>query len=559
MKAGSPILIACCLAVLVAQAAPPPEKIEIGVAAYTFRHLTAFEAIEKTKECGGEVIELFLWQKLSPENPKVVVDPNLSDEQIAALKAKLQATGVRAVNAYFNNAPFQDKAGPEAGARKLFEFARKLGLRGLTGEPPIEHLDLVEKLVKEYDIQLCFHNHPKNPKKPDYRNWEPAYLLSLMEKRDPRMGFSVDTGHLARSGVDPVETVKLFKGRVLSVHLKDVKEAQPGSGDLPYGQGIANIAGVVAELKRQNFRGHLAVEYEHTTDHLLDDVKHCLNFMRNHLKPAAPLTGMMKDSPVTFPEKGALPSKNPPDVKTEQVTPEKDYSIFGTPQRSLAQIAKIQVEMVKGTFTAPKPDWTHLKRTHRMLTEGGDLHIFAMGDSIVADTMRSGWLAKLAEAYPKAKIRGSVYVRGGGGCQHYKEEGRIAKNVIPRKPDLMFIGGISQRSVDAIRDCIRELRAGLPDVEILLASGTFGSNADPRDPVDLAKAPHSGTGAYGAALKQLATEERCAYLDMTTPWAEYLNSTKVHPHAFYRDRVHANEFGEQILSKILIAFFTNQP
>jgi hypothetical protein len=42
---------------------------------------------------------------------------------------------------------------------------------------------------------------------------------------------------------------------------------------------------------------------------------------------------------------------------------------------------------------------------------------------------------------------------------------------------------------------------------------------------------------------------------MTTPWAEYLNSAQVHPHIFYRDRVHANEFGEQILSQILMAFF----
>jgi hypothetical protein len=47
-------------------------------------------------------------------------------------------------------------------------------------------------------------------------------------------------------------------------------------------------------------------------------------------------------------------------------------------------------------------------------------------------------------SYPKARIRGTVYVRGGGGCQHYKEEGRIARNVVPRKPDLVFIGGISQ-------------------------------------------------------------------------------------------------------------------
>jgi len=176
-------------------------------------------------------------------------------------------------------------------------------------------------------------------------------------------------------------------------------------------------------------------------------------------------------------------------------------------------------------------------------------------DSIVNDTMRSGWVAKLAEAYPKARITATVYVRGGGGCQHFKEQDRIATNVVPRHPDLVFIGGISQRDIASIGEVIHQLRAGLPDVEILLATGAFGTT-DPRDPEALAKAPHSGTGPYGRALKALATEEGCAYLDMTTPWAEYIRSAQVHPHLFYRDVVHANEFGEQILSKILMAFWT---
>jgi lysophospholipase L1-like esterase len=263
---------------------------------------------------------------------------------------------------------------------------------------------------------------------------------------------------------------------------------------------------------------------------------------------------MMKDSPVIFPAKGPLPSKYPPDIRTKREVPEKDYAIFGTPERSLGQIAKIQAEMVKGTFTPPQPDWLHLKRTHRILTEGGDLHLLAMGDSIVADTMRSGWVAKLAEAYPKAKIRGTVYVRGGGGCQHYRAEGRIAKNVVTRNPDLVFIGGISQKDVESIREAIHQLRAGLPDVEILLATGTFGTT-DPRSPEELAKDKRSGVSEYGVALKKLAAAERCAFLNMTEPWVEYMRSAKVHPHVFYRDRVHANEFGEQIMSKILMEFF----
>lgn len=260
-----------------------PSGVEAGIACYTFRHLTAFESIDKARECGAEVIEFFLWQKLSPDYPGVILDMNLPDELIAALKTKLASAKLRAVNAYFNNKVFEDKTQAEANLRKLFGFAHKLGLRGLTGEPPAEQMDLVERMVKEYDVQLCFHNHPKNSAKPEYRNWEPAYLLSLMQGRDPRMGFCVDTGHLARSGVNSVEAIKLLGSRVLSVHLKDVKEAKPESGDLRYGEGIANMDGVLAELRRSGFRGHLAVEYEHTTDQLMDDVRHCLAFMRSRL------------------------------------------------------------------------------------------------------------------------------------------------------------------------------------------------------------------------------------------------------------------------------------
>lgn len=265
---------------------------------------------------------------------------------------------------------------------------------------------------------------------------------------------------------------------------------------------------------------------------------------------------MAKDSPVTFPEKGALPSKYPPDSRPAGGSrPEKGYSITGSPKRSLAQIKKIQAAMIKGTFTPPENDWKHLSRTRRILTEGGDLHILGLGDSIVNDTMRSGWIACLREAYPKATITGTVYVRGGGGCQHYREEGRIEKHVVPLKPDLVFIGGISQKDIESIRVVIGQLRAALPEVEILLATGAFGTT-DPRDEAALAKARHSGTSTRGTEMKKLAAEMQCAFLDMTTPWAEYIRSAKVHPHRFYRDRVHANAMGEQILCKILTAFFT---
>jgi hypothetical protein len=261
--------------------------------------------------------------------------------------------------------------------------------------------------------------------------------------------------------------------------------------------------------------------------------------------------GLDADSPVKFPVK----SKFPPDRPDRNgKAPEKDYYLCSTPERSLDQIGKIQAEMPAGQFTPPPNDWTFLKHTRHLLTDGGQLRLIAVGDSIVNDTMRSAWVAKLQEAYPKAAIHANVYVRGGGGCQHYKEQGRIGKVVVPLKPDLVLIGGISQQDIASIREVIHQLRASLPQVEILLFTGTFGP-ADPRSDAEIDNARWSGTGQYGKALRQLAVEERCAYLDMTTPWSEYIHSSKLHPHSFYRDRYHANECGEQILSKILMSFF----
>lgn len=155
-------------------------------------------------------------------------------------------------------------------------------------------------------------------------------------------------------------------------------------------------------------------------------------------------SGMMADSPVTFPEKGALPARFPPDVKTQAFPSESEYAIFESPCRSLAQIRAIQAQMPPGRFSLPPNTWQGLARTRRALAAGGSLHIVGLGDSIINDTMRSGWVALLREAYPKADIRATVYVRGGGGCKHYRHEERIPRHLLPLKPDLVIIGGISQ-------------------------------------------------------------------------------------------------------------------
>ena len=250
----------------------------IGCQAYTFNHFSVFEAIEKTAEAGGKVIEFFPGQKLSKEEPNVKWDHNASDETISKVKAKLAEHKILAVNYGVVGIPKD-----EAGARKVFEFAKKMGLRAVTTEST-DAIDTIEKMVKEYDIMVGFHDHPRRAIDPKYRMWDPNYILSVVKDRDPRIGSCADTGHWVRSDLKPVECLRILKGRIISSHLKDLNKMGSGAHDVPFGTGVSDIKGVLDELKSQGFQGNISIEYEYNWDNSVPEVKQCIDFVRNYGK-----------------------------------------------------------------------------------------------------------------------------------------------------------------------------------------------------------------------------------------------------------------------------------
>ena len=248
----------------------------IGCQAYTFNRFSVFEAIEKTAQCGGKVIEFYPGQKLSKEEPNVKWDHNASPETIQKVKDKLTALKVKPVNYGVVGIPKD-----EAEARKIFEFAKTMGLYGITTES-VDALDTIEKLVKEYDIKVGFHDHPKQAKNPDYRMWDPNYVLSVLKDRDARIGSCADTGHWVRSGLNPVECLRILKGHIISSHLKDLNEMGPGAHDVPYGAGVSDVAALLTELKAQGFAGNISIEYEYHWENSTPEVGQCVGFVRGY-------------------------------------------------------------------------------------------------------------------------------------------------------------------------------------------------------------------------------------------------------------------------------------
>jgi len=284
MKSPSLLLLAVAstVATLSTLAAPAiPESyltggFAVGCQAWTWNRYTVYEAIEKTAACGGRVIELYPGQKLSADaNEKF--DHNSPPDAVAKVKAHMEKFGVRAVNYGVVGIP-----NDEEGARKVFEFAKTMGLRAVTTEST-DAIDVIEKLVKEYDICVGFHNHPRQPNNPNYKVWDPNYILSVVQGRDPRIGSAADTGHWVRSGLKPVECLRILKGRVISTHLKDLAEfGNPQSHDVPYGTGVSDISAILDELKAQGFAGNVSIEYEYNWDHSMPDVAQCVGYFRGY-------------------------------------------------------------------------------------------------------------------------------------------------------------------------------------------------------------------------------------------------------------------------------------
>jgi len=242
----------------------------LGVQAYTFNRFTFFEAVDKAKELQLRFIEAYPGQKIGGDLGDAKFDHNMPVSVMAKIRNKLDEAGVRLVN-YGVVGLGKD----EAEARKVFDFAKVMGIETIVSEPPAETLEMLDRLAGEYRINVAIHNHPKPS-----MYWDPAKVLEAVKGRSPRIGACADTGHWARSGVKPIEALKMLEGRIITLHFKDLNKEGADAHDVPWGTGVCDVKGMLTELKRQDFRGVFSIEYEHNWENSVPEIAECVKYFR---------------------------------------------------------------------------------------------------------------------------------------------------------------------------------------------------------------------------------------------------------------------------------------
>ncbi len=270
------IVITGCLTTDKPTTAPeaPEEKLgfKLSVGSYSFKNFTFLETLAKIDSCGLTYTEGFPGHVLGGD-----LEGTLDYKMDVATRKKvrdiLNEKGIK-LAAYGVITPKTNEDW-----ELLFDFASEMGVENISSEPTPEQIPYIASLCDKHGINVAIHNHPAPS-----RYWHPDSVLKVLDGQSIRIGAAADVGHWVRSGLDPVECLRKLEGRLLHFHLKDLNEkGVKEAHDVLWGDGVANIPGIIEEIKRQKFKGIVSAEYEYNWDNSTPDIAKCITYFRARL------------------------------------------------------------------------------------------------------------------------------------------------------------------------------------------------------------------------------------------------------------------------------------
>jgi sugar phosphate isomerase/epimerase len=157
----------------------------------------------------------------------------------------------------------------------VFNVAEALGCTHTTLElvEDADQLRRIGQLAEKKKIHAAYHTHLQG----SMAAFDQAFAISRGNMAN------VDLGHFVGAGGDPVAFIKMFNGRISSVHLKDRTTPANGQKNLPWGTGDTPLKEILLTMKREKHTYPAAIELEYQVPAGSDAVKEtvkCLDYCK---------------------------------------------------------------------------------------------------------------------------------------------------------------------------------------------------------------------------------------------------------------------------------------
>ncbi len=218
--------------------------LKLGVASYSLRNFSRTYAIQAIQSLGTPYVNVKSFHQPYDGTPG----------DLAAGKAEFEAADLQIVG----GGTVTMTIDTDEDVRSYFEYARMSGMPLMVIAPTRQTLPRIERLVREYDIEVAIHNHgPTDEHFPG-----PQDALPVIRDMDPRVGVCLDVGHTARTGIDVAEVAEMCGDRLLDLHMKDLTDLTAAESQCVVGEGAIPIGRLLATLDRMGYDRFINLEYE---------------------------------------------------------------------------------------------------------------------------------------------------------------------------------------------------------------------------------------------------------------------------------------------------------
>lgn len=219
-------------------------RLNIGVGTFSYHTLSLDEMIVQLKQNSVREIEMSHGEFMLMQPPSV--------EMVESARRKFDASAIRCVSYY--TATIKNSQDLQLAMR----YAKILGAANVSGDATGPILGEIDTEFTKADLTFGIHNH-WFPQKFAYESADD--VLRAIAPFSNTMGATLDVGQMAACGHDPIDAIRRLAPRLKIVHLKDVAAAG-AEHNVMLGTGIANIPGVMKQLKDIRFPYLVAIEFE---------------------------------------------------------------------------------------------------------------------------------------------------------------------------------------------------------------------------------------------------------------------------------------------------------